>query len=50
MSAYRQRPTGHFDTSRGVSMSVKAKASTPVISTWRSVPTSQSVTSLASFQ
>ena len=50
IGTYRHRPTAHFDTSRGVSMSVKANASTPVISTWRSVPTSQSVTSLASFQ
>jgi len=48
MSAYLHWPTAHVVKSRNVNMSTNASASGPVISTWRSAPTSHSVTSLTS--
>ena len=46
MITYFAWPTLHLSRSRGVRRFVKAAASGPVISTWRSTQTSQSVTSL----
>ena len=45
MITYLAWPTAHWSRSRGVRRLVKAAASGPVISTWRSTHTSHSVTS-----
>ena len=50
MNTYLHCPTAHFVRSRGTSMFVNAKASGPVISIWRSTPTSQRVTPSSSAQ
>ena len=45
MTTYLAWPTAHLSRSRGVIRFVKAAASGPVISTWRSTHTSHNVTS-----
>ncbi len=49
-STYFACPTAHFERSRQVRYWVKRAASGPAISTCRSTATSQTVTSLTSFQ